>query len=203
MTGLWRTLLAPSSDLKPTNTCENYCGPKSYKEQQAWPNWIGIWIWPQTDCRQKNNKEQRAPTYNSEPKPDFEPTIGEILNHFLVAPLTAERLNHADVICSIDSDNVFFLAFLSVLKCTKQRYVMNAIVSAACQNLAKTMDRVCSNHEPIITHNSELSVAMISLEDFNASEETAYLLRSPKNTKRLLESIAHLEAGGTEKVLDD
>lgn len=81
---------------------------------------------------------------------------------------------------------------------------MNAIVSAARQNLAKTMDRVCSYHEPIIiTRNSEQSVAMISLQDFNALKETAYLLRSPKNAKRLLESIAQLEAGGTEKVLDD
>ncbi|QQE67058.1 prevent-host-death family protein [Leptolyngbya sp. BL0902] len=67
------------------------------------------------------------------------------------------------------------------------------------------MDRVCSDHEPIIiTRNNEQSVVMISLEDFNALEETAYLLRSPKNAKRLLESIAQLEAsGGTEKELDD
>ena len=45
---------------------------------------------------------------------------------------------------------------------------------------------------------------MISLKDFNALEETAYLHRSPQNAKRLLESIAQLEAGGgTEKELDD
>lgn len=83
---------------------------------------------------------------------------------------------------------------------------MDAIsYTAARQNLAKTMDRVCSDHEPIIiTRNNEQSVVMISLEDFNALEETAYLLRSPKNAKRLLESIAQLEAGGgTEKELDD
>ena len=83
---------------------------------------------------------------------------------------------------------------------------MDAIsYTAACQNLAKTMNRVCSDHEPIIiTRNNEPSVVMISLEDFNALEETAYLLRSPKNAKRLLESIAQLEAsGGTEKELDD
>ncbi len=83
---------------------------------------------------------------------------------------------------------------------------MDAIsYTAARQNLAKTMDRVCSDHEPIIiTRNNEPSVVMISLEDFNALVETAYLLRSPKNAKRLLESIAQLEAGGgTEKELDD
>jgi antitoxin YefM len=37
---------------------------------------------------------------------------------------------------------------------------------------------------------------MLSLEDFRALEETAYLLRVPKNARRLLESIAELERGG-------
>ena len=42
----------------------------------------------------------------------------------------------------------------------------------------------------------------MSLEDYEALEETAYLLRSPKNTRRLIESIAELEAGnGAEKEL--
>jgi antitoxin YefM len=35
---------------------------------------------------------------------------------------------------------------------------------------------------------------MISLDDYQALEETAYLLRSPKNARRLLESIAELES---------
>jgi antitoxin YefM len=37
---------------------------------------------------------------------------------------------------------------------------------------------------------------MISLEDFTALEETAYLLRVPINARRLLESIVKLEPGG-------
>ena len=36
---------------------------------------------------------------------------------------------------------------------------------------------------------------MMSLGDFRSLEETAYLLRSPKNARRLLESVAALEAG--------
>ena len=74
---------------------------------------------------------------------------------------------------------------------------MDAITyTSARANLAKTMDRVCENHEPlIITRNSEQSVVMISLEDYHSMEETAYLLRSPRNAKRLLESIANLEQG--------
>jgi antitoxin YefM len=43
---------------------------------------------------------------------------------------------------------------------------------------------------------------MMSLEDYEALEETAYLLRSPKNARRLLESIAELETGkGIEREL--
>ena len=74
---------------------------------------------------------------------------------------------------------------------------MDAITySTARANLADTMDRVCEDHEPIIiTRNGEQAVVMISLEDFKALEETSYLLRSPKNARRLLESIAALESG--------
>jgi antitoxin YefM len=44
----------------------------------------------------------------------------------------------------------------------------------------------------------------MSLEDFEALEETAHLLRSPKNTKRLIESIAQLEnGGGSEQELSE
>ena len=64
-------------------------------------------------------------------------------------------------------------------------------------HLAGTMDRVCNNHEPIIiTRNSEPSVVVLSLQDYQALEETAYLLRSPANAKRLLQSMAQLENGG-------
>ncbi len=69
--------------------------------------------------------------------------------------------------------------------------------------LAKTMDQVCENHEPvIITRSGEDAVVMLSLEDYKSLEETAYLLRSPKNAKRLVEAIAELErGGGTEREL--
>ena len=70
----------------------------------------------------------------------------------------------------------------------------------ARQNLAKTMENVCNNHDPvIITNKRERSVVMISLDDYNAMEETSYLLRSPKNAKRLLESIYEIENGGGEE----
>ncbi len=73
----------------------------------------------------------------------------------------------------------------------------------ARSNLAKTMEKVCEDHAPvIITRRNEGAVVMMSLEDYQALEETAYLLRSPKNARRLLESIAQLETGGgTERKL--
>ncbi len=81
---------------------------------------------------------------------------------------------------------------------------MDAIsYTAARSNLAQTMERVCADHDPvIITRTKSPSVVMISLEDYEALLETAYLLRSPQNAKRLLDSIAELEAGkGTERKL--
>ncbi len=74
---------------------------------------------------------------------------------------------------------------------------MDAITySTARANLASTMNKVCQDHEPlIITRNGEQSVVMLSLEDFKALEETAYLLRSPSNTKRLMNAIEQLESG--------
>ena len=75
---------------------------------------------------------------------------------------------------------------------------MDAIsYTAARQNLAKTMESVCADHEPvIITSKRDKAVVMMSLEDYNSMEETAYLLRSPKNAERLLRSIMEIENGG-------
>lgn len=81
---------------------------------------------------------------------------------------------------------------------------MDAITYTAVRaNLASTMDRVCDDHEAlIITRNGEQSVVMISLEDYKALEETAYLLRTPANAKRLLAAASQLSVGkGIERKL--
>ena len=81
---------------------------------------------------------------------------------------------------------------------------MDAIsYTSARANLSSTMERVCNDHTPIIiTRKSESPVVMMSLEDYQAMEETTYLLRSPANARQLLDSIAELEAGnGTEREL--
>jgi antitoxin YefM len=83
---------------------------------------------------------------------------------------------------------------------------MNAITyTAARSNLAQTMAKVCDDHAPvIITRKAAKPVIMMSLDDYEALEETAYLLRSPENARRLLESITELATGkGTERELAD
>ena len=74
---------------------------------------------------------------------------------------------------------------------------MDAIsYTSARASLAATMDRVCEDHDPvIITRTRAQSVVMLSLDDFEALQETAYLLRSPRNARRLLAAIDQLEAG--------
>ncbi|NBS50543.1 MAG: type II toxin-antitoxin system prevent-host-death family antitoxin [Verrucomicrobia bacterium] len=80
---------------------------------------------------------------------------------------------------------------------------MTAITyTAARENLASTMDRVCTDHAPvIITRNRDQAVVMVmlSLDDYESLQETAYLLRSPANTKRLLASMESLNSGKTHR----
>ena len=71
--------------------------------------------------------------------------------------------------------------------------------------LTSTLDEVCSAHDPIlITRKNTPSAVLLSLADYEALEETAYLLKSPDNVMRLMESVVELESGrGEEKVLAD
>ncbi len=73
------------------------------------------------------------------------------------------------------------------------------------QHLASTMDDVVLNHNPVtITRQNKEPVVMISLQDFNAMQETAYLMQSSNNASRLNEAIQELEAGlgKTRELLD-
>ncbi|AIE85210.1 type II toxin-antitoxin system Phd/YefM family antitoxin [Fimbriimonas ginsengisoli] len=83
---------------------------------------------------------------------------------------------------------------------------MDAIsYSAARAKLARVMDQVCENREPmIITRQGSESVVILSLSDYEELDETAYLRRSPENARRLTEAIKQLEAGnGIEMELKD
>jgi len=75
---------------------------------------------------------------------------------------------------------------------------MNAISYADIQNnLAKMIDQVCDHHDPvIITRHQQPSAVLLSLEDYESLTETAYILKSRNNAKRIFEAIAELESGG-------
>jgi len=77
--------------------------------------------------------------------------------------------------------------------------------TAARENLADTMQQVCENHDPVvITRRRDQAVVMMALEDFEALEETAYLLRSPRNARRLREAVEELRAvKGKERKLPE
>lgn len=67
--------------------------------------------------------------------------------------------------------------------------------SAARERFAETMDRVCDSRQPVIvTRQKQRSVVIMSLEDYEALNETAYLLRSPANARRLLAATQQLES---------
>ena len=68
--------------------------------------------------------------------------------------------------------------------------------TAARENLAATINRVCEDNAPvIITRNRDQSVVMLSLAEYESLQETAYLLRSPANARRLLASIDAAKRG--------
>ena len=65
-------------------------------------------------------------------------------------------------------------------------------------NLADILDNVIDDHAPVlINREDKQAVVLISLNDYKAFEETAYLLKSPANTKRLRDSIVQIEAAQT------
>ena len=83
---------------------------------------------------------------------------------------------------------------------------MKAITyTAARETLADTMQRVCEDHAPVvITRRRDQAVVMMALADYEALDETAHLLRSPKNARRLRSAIEQLRAGkGTERMLPE
>lgn len=65
------------------------------------------------------------------------------------------------------------------------------------REFADTINAVRADREPLyITRNGEAEAVLISVEEFNALLETAYLLSSPVNARRLLDAVDELESGG-------
>ncbi len=61
---------------------------------------------------------------------------------------------------------------------------------------AETLSSVVDDREEvIITRAGHEPVVMVALDEYESLRETAYLLRSPENARRILGSIERLEAG--------
>lgn len=77
--------------------------------------------------------------------------------------------------------------------------------SRARQNLAKLLDEVTVNKETVIIKRRRgESVVMMSQSDASSLVETAYLLRSPRNARRLFAALERaLESGGGTRMTAD
>lgn len=74
--------------------------------------------------------------------------------------------------------------------------------TGARKNLATLMDQVVDTHEPVlIRRRGKESVALVAAGDLSSWIETAYLLRSPKNARRLREAM-HQDDNGQVEVMD-
>ena len=72
--------------------------------------------------------------------------------------------------------------------------------SEARENLKSVIDRVVADRAPIaITRQRGEGAVLVSESDWASIEETLYLLSSPKNSARLMASIAELDAGRGEE----
>jgi len=67
----------------------------------------------------------------------------------------------------------------------------------ARKNLRELIQDVCKNSEPaiIVGSHSEEQAVLVSLDDFQSMEETAYLLSSPANRAHLEKSLKEVKEG--------
>jgi antitoxin YefM len=63
------------------------------------------------------------------------------------------------------------------------------------KDMKHIMDAVRERHEPTIITRKHGNMVLMSLDDYNALEETAYILSNPKNAQRVLTSIEEIRSG--------
>lgn len=70
---------------------------------------------------------------------------------------------------------------------------------------AEVLQSVVDDREAVIvTRSGRESAVIVSLDDYNSLRETAYLMKSPRNARRLFDAVERLESGqGAEHSLDD
>jgi antitoxin YefM len=80
-----------------------------------------------------------------------------------------------------------------------------ASYSQARDHLAELMDRATDDHEVVvIERRGRKSVVLVAEEEWSSLQETAHLLRSPRNAERLLRSIERASKGeGAATTIED
>lgn len=80
---------------------------------------------------------------------------------------------------------------------------MAITASEARKNLFPLIEQVNNDRTPIEITSKRGDAVLIAVADYRALEETAHLLRSPANVRRLLESLDQARAGeAQERPLD-
>lgn len=77
----------------------------------------------------------------------------------------------------------------------KEAAILSITASEARQNLFPLIEQVNEDHAPVHITSRKGNAVLMSEEDYSSWTETMHLLRSPKNARRLLDSIAEAEAG--------
>jgi antitoxin YefM len=76
---------------------------------------------------------------------------------------------------------------------------MAITASEARKNLFPLIEQVNEDRTPVEITSKRGGAVLIGIEDYRALEETAYLLRSPANTRRLVESLEQARAGEVQQ----
>lgn len=72
---------------------------------------------------------------------------------------------------------------------------MAITASEARKNLFPLIEQVNDDRTPVQITSRRGDAVLMSRADYDALEETAHLLRSPANARRLLESLAQAQVG--------
>lgn len=72
---------------------------------------------------------------------------------------------------------------------------MSISASEARQRLFPLIEQVNTDHQPVRITSRAGDAVLMSADDYDAWQETVYLLRSPENARRLMEAVARDKAG--------
>jgi antitoxin YefM len=76
---------------------------------------------------------------------------------------------------------------------------MSVTASEARKLLFPLIEQVNEDHVPVEITSKRGNAVLMSRDDFDALQETAYLLRVPANARRLLDSLAQAQSGQREE----